>query len=184
MNMKQILWLAVMLSLSTSLFAQKTKTVATKKVTTTKVDSLAYYKKLVPKVKMDDVVKMIDTSTTPLIVNFWATWCGPCVHELAYFEKRIAELKDKNIKLVLVSLDFKSDYPTTIAKFVKEKGYTCEVMWLNETDANSFCPKIDKRWEGTIPATIMINNAKKYRQFYGYQLTEPKFVQELGKLVE
>jgi thiol-disulfide isomerase/thioredoxin len=136
------------------------------------------------KVKIADVVKMIDTSTVPLVVNFWATWCQPCVHELPWFEKCVAELKDKKVKLLLVSLDFADDYPKKIADFAKQNGYTSQIVWLNETNADLFCPKIDKRWEGAIPATLMVNNKTQYRQFYGQQLPEARLRQELQKLVQ
>lgn len=136
------------------------------------------------KVKMDDVIKMIDTSSVPIIVNFWASWCAPCVHEIPWFEKAVAELKDKPVKVVLVSLDFASDYPDKLKAFVKEKGYQSTIVWLNETDANLFCPKIDSTWSGTIPATIMVNNKTHFKQFFGEQIPEPKFKLALMKLVE
>ncbi|MFL9485611.1 TlpA disulfide reductase family protein [Chitinophagaceae bacterium LWZ2-11] len=138
----------------------------------------------IKKVKIEDVMKMADTSSVPLVINFWATWCHPCVQELPWFEKSVAELKNKNVKLLLVSLDFAEDYPAGIVKFAKEHGYTSQIVWLNETDANAFCPKVDKTWEGTIPVTLMVNNKKHYRQFFNQQLPEPRLKLELQKLVE
>lgn len=138
----------------------------------------------IKKVKIADVVKMIDTSSTPLVINFWATWCPPCIHEIPWFETAVAAMKDKNVKLVLVSLDFKSDYPKKLQDFVKDKGYKATILFLDETNADIFCPLIDSTWSGGIPATLMVNNKKKYRQFYGEQVPETKFKQELGKLVE
>lgn len=136
------------------------------------------------KVKIDELVKYMDTATVPLVVNFWATWCKPCIHEIPWFEKGVAAVKDKNVRLLLVSVDLPGDYPKYIANFAKDKGYTSTILWLDETNADVFCPKIDKSWNGNIPVTVMVNNAKKYRQFYSEQIPEARFTQELQKLVE
>ncbi len=139
----------------------------------------------IKKVKIEDVVNMIDTSSTPIIINFWASWCQPCIHEIPWFEKAVAELKDKQVKVVLVSLDFGKDYREKLLDlFVKKQGYTSTVVWLDETNADKFCPKIDSSWDGSIPVTLMVNNQKKYRQFFEYQLKEERFKLELTKLVE
>ena len=137
----------------------------------------------IKKVKIADVVKMMDTSSVPMVINFWATWCGPCVHEIPWFEKAVAELKDKKVQLILVSLDFRDAYPKELTAFVKKNAYTSKILWLDETDADLFCPLIDKNWNGNIPATIMINNKKNYHQFYGEQIQEPRLKLELQKLV-
>ena len=135
----------------------------------------------VPSVKMNDVVKMIDTSNGPLVINFWASWCVPCINEIPFFEKQVELYKKKNVKLILVSLDFKEDYPEKLKAFVAKNKYASQVLWLSETDADSFCPKIDKEWEGAIPAALFVNQAKNYRHFVGTPMSEEKFRSELEK---
>jgi thiol-disulfide isomerase/thioredoxin len=137
----------------------------------------------IKRLKIDQLVKMIDTSSVPLVVNFWATWCGPCIREIPWFEKAVAAY-GKKVKLLLVSIDFAEDYPKGLRAFVQTNKYTSQVVWLNETNADLFCPKIDPSWDGAIPATFMVNNKTKYRQFFGQQLPEEKFKLELARLVE
>lgn len=96
-----------------------------------------------------------------LVVNFWATWCKPCVEELPDFEKFQAEYKDKNVKVLLVSLDFATDLETNVKPFLKTKGFKTEVCLLNETDPNTWIDKIEPKWSGAMPATLVYKNHQK-----------------------
>ncbi|SDX42087.1 AhpC/TSA family protein [Hydrobacter penzbergensis] len=138
----------------------------------------------IPKMKIGELLKMVDTSSAPTVFNFWASWCGPCVHEIPWFEKQVAAFKSKGVKLILVSLDFPDDYPKAIAAFAQKQHYHSSIIWLDEQDPNVFCPMIDKSWDGTIPVTLMVNNKKHYRQFFNHQLPETRLVLELKKLTE
>lgn len=107
------------------------------------------------------------------VINFWATWCRPCVKELPYFEKLTN--KHKDVDVILVSLDMNSQKDTKLLPFVKEYKLKSKVVHLNEPDANAWIPVVDKDWSGSIPATIFINKKEKkfYEQSFNYlQLTE------------
>jgi thiol-disulfide isomerase/thioredoxin len=100
-------------------------------------------------------------SDTVFILNFWATWCAPCVAELPYFEKLNAELKDKKVKIILVSLDFKKQIATQLVPFLKKNKPQSEVLVLSEKDPNSWIPKVSEEWSGTIPATLIFDKNKR-----------------------
>lgn len=107
---------------------------------------------------------------TTYVVNFWATWCVPCVAELPNFEKlRLANL-NKPVKILLVSLDFKSKLQTTVIPFVQKNQINAEVFLLNAQDRQTDIQRIDKKWSGAIPATWFVN--KKMRRFYEKEFTE------------
>lgn len=142
------------------------------------------YSQEIKKVKIEQLVQMIDTTTGPLIVNFWASWCKPCIHEIPWFEKNLKTSEAQNVKLILVSLDFANNYPNGILKFAKGQGYTSEIVFLDEMNADKFCPPIDKAWDGAIPVSLFVNNGKKYRKFYNQQLPEPQFKIALSELVK
>jgi len=137
----------------------------------------------IKKVKADTVVKMINESTKPLIINFWATWCRPCVNELTYFEKVVDKFKDKNVELILISVDYPEDYERVVS-FVKAKGYKVKAYWLDEQETNVIQTKIDKGFEGVIPASLFVNKATNYRKFHSGQLTENGLKKEIEKLIK
>jgi hypothetical protein len=83
-----------------------------------------------------------------------------------------------SVQLLLVSLDLKDDYPT-LKPFTKKRKITAPVVWLNETNADYFCPKVDSKWSGAIPATLFINNKTGYRKFYEEQIKEDQLAKEI-----
>jgi len=132
--------------------------------------------------KITDVVKYYSQQTDSIyIINFWATWCKPCVEELPYLQSVSKKYADKKVKLLLVSLDLASFYPAKIASFAKKQNITADIAWLNETDADYFCNQVDKKWSGSIPATIIVNATTGYKQFYEQQFEEKEFEVELKK---
>ena len=138
----------------------------------------------VKKVKITDVEKLIANSPTPLIVNFWATWCKPCVEEIPYFISEVNARPGDSIQLVLVSLDFKETFPAEIAAFARKHNFKTTIWWLDETNADYFCPKVDARWSGAIPATLFINNKKGYRNFFEEQLSHEELKKEIMAILQ
>ena len=99
----------------------------------------------------------------PILLSFWATWCKPCVEELPAFQKLHKTYKDKNVEVILVSLDFPHLYETKLKPFIKEKKIASKVIALDDVDMNSWIPQISKAWSGSIPATIIYkNNISKF----------------------
>jgi len=109
--------------------------------------------------KFDDFEKaVIKEDEHVYVINFWATWCAPCIKELPHFEKLHTD--NKKVKVILVSLDSRKDLEKKLIPFIERKKLTANVLLLSDKDYNSWLPKIDKDWSGAIPATLIIQGKK------------------------
>ncbi len=143
------------------------------------------YAQTIPKWKITDVENYVAKEENDvLVINMWATFCKPCVAELPGFIKVVDLYKKQNVKLLLVSLDLPSFYPNKIASFAKKHKFNSNIVWLQETDADYFCPKIDKAWSGSIPATLFINKKTGYRKFLEEEMSAAIFEKELQAAIK
>ncbi|WP_167342187.1 redoxin family protein [Nonlabens sp. SY33080] len=94
------------------------------------------------------------------VINFWATWCAPCVEELPYFEK--VNTKYDDVDVVLISLDDVEKVTSTVNPFLKEEEIKSAVYLLDDPYAAEWIPMVDDHWDGAIPATLIKKGKEKY----------------------
>lgn len=132
--------------------------------------------------KVDNLLKRVhNDSDTLYVVNFWATWCKPCVAELPDFEKIHQDYKSQKVKVILVSMDFKEDLNSKLKPFIKKNNYTAEVVLLDELNGNEFIDKISKQWGGAIPATLITKQNKSVNDFFEKKLHYDFLVDQISK---
>ena len=132
----------------------------------------------IQKVKIAKLEKIIRESKAPMVVNFWATYCKPCLEEIPYFQRLVKKYKNNGVTLLLVSLDLKEDF-NKIRPTALKRNIDARIVWLNETNADYFCPKVDSAWSGSLPATLFVNNRIGYRKFYERPVKEDELEKEI-----
>lgn len=125
----------------------------------------------VRKVKITELETVIKQSQRPLVINFWATYCKPCLEEMPGLVKAAEQYSKDSVQLILVSLDLEEDYPDKVNSFAKRFKVKGMLYWLDEYDADYFCPRVDSSWSGAIPASLFVNNKTGYRSFQERALT-------------
>lgn len=123
-------------------------------------------------VKLPELQEIITSKGDNIkVINFWATWCAPCVKEMPLFEKLGQDRKDVKVTLVSMDLDLDPD-PAKVHKFVARKKLQSQVLILDEKDPNSYIEQIEKTWSGALPATIIVNSKTGQRKFVEKELHE------------
>lgn len=137
----------------------------------------------IPKWKLRDLQDAIAKSDKPTIFNFWATSCKPCVAEIPYFQQLVKKYDSAGVQLILVSLDLPDDVGK-ISSFASKRNFTAPIRFLDETNADLFCPVVDEKWSGAIPASLFINNKTGYRKFFEEQISKEKLEPEILSLIK
>ncbi len=96
--------------------------------------------------------EMSQNSNELRVYNFWASWCGPCIKEMPYFDEL-----SKNTTVTLVSLDFKEDIQKAINILTKKKIGLSSYL-LTEEDMDKYVSVLGESWSGAIPATVIISS--------------------------
>jgi thiol-disulfide isomerase/thioredoxin len=110
-----------------------------------------------------------------MLINFWATWCKPCVKEFPELVKLYNNYKDKGFELIFISVDVPEDIESKVIPFLKKQGVDF-VSYYNKFDKpEELINYIDKNWEGAIPSTYIydkegnltthILGSKSYEEF-------------------
>ena len=125
--------------------------------------------------KFDDLQKrLLETKDNIVVLNFWATWCKPCVEELHVFEELNQKYSSQKVKVILVNLDFNSQIKTAVEPFIKNKNLKSEIWHVTDSDPNTWINKIDTSWSGAIPATVIYDVDHKKINFHEGEVTFEK----------
>ena len=127
------------------------------------IESSAQDIKVIKYPQLLDLIK--EPAENNKVINFWATWCGPCIKELPQFESLNSKYKNRNTEVILVSFDFAEQLDTKVKTFVDRKNLKSKLYLLDETDYNAFIDLVDPNWSGAIPATLIIDNRNNKRLF-------------------
>ena len=103
--------------------------------TTSTVEAAGVTAQIAPDFTFTDLVtgktiKLSDLRDKPVYLNFWATWCPPCVKELPHIQSKYEKYKDR-IHFLAISVDSEQEAP---AQFISSKGYTFTVGYGNERE--------------------------------------------------
>ena len=154
----------------------KTESSIVQRVNANPIQTFEYNETRIPYYEFDEFEKFLNIKDDEVyVVNFWATWCLPCVEELPYFESINTTYAYKGVNVLLVSLDRAKDVETRLLPFMEKHDIRSEVILLNDTNPNAWIDRVDPKWSGAIPITIIYNKNK--RQFYErtFSLEELKY---------
>ncbi len=130
--------------------------------------------------QFSEIAPLLEQETdSTYVINFWATWCKPCVEELPYFEQLHDQFAGEKLRVILVSMDFPNQIESKLIPFVKEHQLRSDVLALADLDYNSWIDMVSPEWSGTIPVTMVYS--AKGRKFIDRQFKDAEELKQLVK---
>ncbi len=103
------------------------------------------------------------------VINFWSTYCPPCIKEMPHFIHLQDAYRDKKLKIILVSLDNPRDLQSRVIPFVQKHHITPKTVLLADDNYTKWTEKIDTSWYGALPATLLLHGTNRKFRFGAYQ---------------
>jgi len=119
---------------------------------------------------------------TTFVINFWATWCKPCIEEMPAFNKLHNNYLKKKVHVILVSLDFGKDYQSRVKSFAERHSLKPHIVILDDPNSNAWIDKVSPDWSGALPATLIFNKNK--RSFFEQSFTYEELEKEVRKVIQ
>lgn len=105
---------------------------------------------------------VIQNDNVLYVVNFWATWCVPCVEELPHFIELNEQFKKEKFNMTFVTLDGAKDFESRVLPFAEENKMDADLLLLNDVkNMNKWIKEVNLNWSGAIPATVFYKNGKQ-----------------------
>lgn len=113
------------------------------------------------------LVRAMQADSTPLLVNFWATWCKPCMEEMPLLIKADSLYKGR-VKLLLVSFDMLRD-TGRVRRTIAAKALPGEHLLVHSRDMDALINAVDSAWGGALPATWLLAPGRRVAHYADFE---------------
>jgi thiol-disulfide isomerase/thioredoxin len=135
----------------------------------------------IPNIPVQQLLERIDKqSDTIFVVNFWATWCVPCIKEIPEFNKIGSHYQNQPIKVIMASLDFPNQKETRLVPFLTANKVIHSVFLMITPRGGDWISEVDKNWSGAIPATVLVHGNS--RVFHEGEMTYDEITSKITEL--
>lgn len=100
------------------------------------------------------------TNETPTLINFWATWCVPCMEEMPLLLEAFRDAKYDHVNFVFVSMDFQKDIESKLREYITKENIISNTVVLAAPKSNQWINQVSEEWTGALPFTMIINQSK------------------------
>ncbi len=120
-----------------------------------------------------------DKSDTVYVINFWATWCKPCLVEMPAFESLGERFAGAKVKVLMVSLDAPTDLENKVKPYVRKYYLRNPVYLYHDPKVKKWQQKLHPNFSGSLPATLIHQGSHRYTKM----ITGPMSYMELYGMV-